>query len=165
MHPRVVVELVWLRRCYVAAHMPTAATTLSADWHTRLLRDALANIAEAIPARLCAPGRHQTPEEDQHRQHERYVQPPRHQQVWQPGWEPGPSPAGYGRPTAEQPPAYEVASGLGASNQVISREHWSRFYEQAVREDLDRRRQREATSAAAAAARRALTPREPPPRR
>lgn len=164
-HPRVVVELVWLRRCYVAAHTPTAPATLSADWHTRLLRDALADIAEAIPARVCGPGRHQTPEDDQH-QHERYAQPPR-QPARQPGWEPGPPPAPYGRPAHDpQPPAYDVvAAGLGASNQVISREHWGRFYDHAVREDLDRRRKGEAGSAAAGAASRAVSPPGRPPRR
>ncbi|MGE4153279.1 MAG: hypothetical protein AB7G17_13615 [Phycisphaerales bacterium] len=166
LHPRVVVELVWLRRCYVAAHAPAAPATLSADWHTRLLRDALANITEAMPGRVCGPGRHQSPEEHQQRQQERYAQPPRQQQVWQPNWEPGPPEPRYGRPTHdEHPPAYDAAA-VGASSQVISREHWGRFYDQAVREDLDRRLQREKTSASVAAAGQVLSPppRRPPPR-
>ena len=58
LHRPAVLELVWLRRMYVAAHRPDAAPSAAADWHTRWRRDALANIAAAIPETWCRPGEH-----------------------------------------------------------------------------------------------------------
>ena len=58
LHRPAVLELVWLRRMYVAAHRPDAAPSAAADWHTRWRREALANIAAAIPETWCRPGEH-----------------------------------------------------------------------------------------------------------
>jgi hypothetical protein len=58
LHPPAVIELVWLRRAYVAAHAPDAAPAAAGEWHTRWRRDALTNIAAAIPTTWCRPGEH-----------------------------------------------------------------------------------------------------------
>ncbi|MDN5918662.1 MAG: hypothetical protein L0I76_26785, partial [Pseudonocardia sp.] len=57
-HPRAVVELVWLRHAYVAAHEPDAAATASAEWHVRWRAAALRNLGEAIPEKWCRIGEH-----------------------------------------------------------------------------------------------------------
>lgn len=149
LHPRVVIELVWLRRCYVAAADPAAPPVLAADWHTRLLRDALANIADAVPAHQCGPGRHQAAAGEQHRYPAAPTPPPPPPQAWPHPGSPEhlPPPAGYGPP-----------GGFGASSEVISREFWGRFYDEAMRVDLDRRRAREGPPHPGVAASRALNP-------
>ena len=58
LHRPAVMELVWLRRTYVAAHTADATAAAAADWHTRWRREALANIAAAIPKKWCRPGDH-----------------------------------------------------------------------------------------------------------
>ena len=72
---------------------------------------------------------------------------------WQPGWEtPTGSPAPHG-----PSPAHDTA-GIGAGDAVTSREHWERFYDQAVHDDLEQRRQRDARPHSAATAAAALRP-------
>ncbi|MDN5918546.1 MAG: hypothetical protein L0I76_26185 [Pseudonocardia sp.] len=57
-HPRAVVELVWLRHAYVAAHEPDAAATASAEWHVRWRAAAFRNLEDAVPDKWCRPGEH-----------------------------------------------------------------------------------------------------------
>lgn len=57
-HPRAVVELVWLRHAYVAAHEPDAAATASAEWHVRWRAAAFRNLEDAVPETWCRPGEH-----------------------------------------------------------------------------------------------------------
>lgn len=64
LHRTAVVELSWWRGTYVQAYQPRSPATLPAEWHDRWRRVALANIRAAIPERQCAPGRHQTSEEE-----------------------------------------------------------------------------------------------------
>ncbi|MGE0170969.1 hypothetical protein [Nocardioides sp.] len=64
LHRTAVVELSWWRGTYVQAYQARSPATLAAEWHDRWRRIALANIRAAISDRLCAPGRHQTSEDE-----------------------------------------------------------------------------------------------------
>jgi hypothetical protein len=58
LHRPAVLELSWLRTCYLAAYTRGAAPQLAGEWHTRWRRDALANLATIIDGRWCEPGQH-----------------------------------------------------------------------------------------------------------
>jgi hypothetical protein len=58
LHRPAVLELSWLRTCYLAAYAGKAAPQLAGEWHTRWRRDALANLAVIIDKKWCEPGQH-----------------------------------------------------------------------------------------------------------
>jgi hypothetical protein len=95
LHPPAVIELVWLRRAYVAAHAPDAPPSAAGEWHTRWRRDALTNIVAAIPTTWCRPGEHYLHEHDRDRHYrdpDRPAGPPAPDQDQPtPGRRPGPA--------------------------------------------------------------------------
>lgn len=131
LHRPAVLELVWLRRVYVAAHRPDAAPSAAADWHTRWRREALANIAAAIPKTWCRPGEHWAEE------FARRSGPP--------------SP----RPTVAQPPPDHVPGQrpgpaiyeIGLKGEITSPRYWGPHLRAAAGADITARRHREAAAA------------------
>lgn len=70
-HPRAVRELAWLRTLHVATTTgPPPRPETVAEWHTRWLPAAVANLSAAIDARECAPGRHRLTEEERRQHHD-----------------------------------------------------------------------------------------------
>lgn len=136
-HRPAVIELVWLRRTYAAAHAPDAAPAAAGEWHTRWRRDGLANIATAIPRTWCRPGEHYLHEHDRDRDrgHSRPTGPvgpvERHQPT--PGRRPGPEDLRVGR-----------------DGEITSPRYWGPAYQSAAGADLAWRRERDAAAAAAA---------------
>lgn len=128
LHRPAVAELVWLRRCYVAAHRPDAAPTAAGEWHTRWRRDALAAIAAAIPARWCRPGAHYVDRYDT----------PQHA---------GPSAAAQQR--RPRVPGRRPAPGTDGYNdleEVTDPRYWGAHWRTAADADVGWRRQREAAA-------------------
>jgi hypothetical protein len=122
-----VLELVWLRRVHVAAHRPDAPPSAAADWHTRWRREALANIAAAIPDTWCRPGEHRV---------DRYSRA-----VSSSGW---PSAA-----TSEHVPGPRPAPGqyqIGPGGEITTPQHWGPHFQTAAGADITWRRQREAAA-------------------
>lgn len=125
LHRPAVLELVWLRRAYVAAHRPDAAPSAAADWHTRWRREALTNIATAIPDKWCRPGEHWVSRHE--RERERYSgRPPAPPAPHVPGQRPGP----------------ELHS-VGPGGEISTPQHWGPSYHAGVAADLAWRRQRD----------------------
>lgn len=60
LHRPAVLELSWLRTCYVEAFTSDARPQLAAEWNTRWLRDVLAAIGRHIDHWKCRPGAHTT---------------------------------------------------------------------------------------------------------
>ena len=58
LHRPAVLELSWLRSCYVDAVASDARPQLLAEWNSRWRRDALTHIAEIIDSDRCNPGAH-----------------------------------------------------------------------------------------------------------
>lgn len=131
-HRRAVVELSWLRSCYLQAYLPSSSPTQAAEWHTRWLPAALESISRAIPATMCRPGEHLVPgtQSALRRQHP-VASPGQPQSPVQPySWQASPPPAS--APTVEL-----------LESQQATREHWGEHWAQAVREDLATRQQRQ----------------------
>ena len=141
LHRPAVLELVWLRRMLRRGAPPRRRTAAAADWHTRWRRDALANIAAAIPEDVVSPRRalgrtrlatvaparptRSTPSaRSGSRQHA-------------PGQRPGPRATYRSAGTARSPP----------------RSYWGRAFQAAAGADLAWRRQRDAAAAAGQAPR------------
>lgn len=124
LHTPAVAELVWLRRCYVAAHRPDAPPTAAGEWHTRWRRDALANIATIIDHNWCRPGEHYIDRYDQRRPRDTTPTRPREQHVH-----------------GQRP------ESLSREDQITEPRHWADAYQTAAAADLARRRQREAADA------------------
>jgi hypothetical protein len=130
-HRPAVIELVWLRHAYAAAHAPNATPSAAAEWHTRWRRDALANIAAAIPKTWCRPGEHYVHEHDRDRTRAAAAGPgERHPPT--PGRRPGPE-----------------DFRLGPEGEITSPRHWGPAYRAAAAADLAWRRERDAAAAAA----------------
>jgi len=129
LHRPALLELVWLRRTYLVAHRPDAAPAAAADWHTRWRREALANIAAAIPERWCRPGAHW---EDSFGRIERH-QPGTRQAAYQqsrehvPGQRPGPD-------------------QLGSAEEITNPQHWGPGFQTAAAADIAWRHERDATT-------------------
>ena len=128
-HPPAVIELVWLRRAYAAAHAPDATATAPAEWHTRWRRDALANIATLIPKRWCRPGEHYVHEHD--RPHDR----PYAEQTGRP------PPAPYRHTPGRRPDPADAR--VGADGEITHPRYWEAGYRAAVDADLAWRRARD----------------------
>jgi hypothetical protein len=134
LHRPAVLELVWLRRVYVAAHRPDAAPSAAADWHTRWRREALANIATAIPTTWCRPGEHWVEEFST-----RPGPPP-----------PRPTPIGEDEHVPGQRPGpghYQV----GLKGEITTPQHWAPHFHTAYHADIAARRHREAATGGRAA--------------
>lgn len=129
LHRPVVLELVWLRRAYVAAHRPDALASAAADWHTRWRREALANIAAVISERWCRPGEHWV---DRAASGRRTTGPAQPAPERVPGQRPGPE-----------------DTAIGTQGEITSPQHWGPAFRTASGEDLAWRRQRDAAAAAA----------------
>jgi hypothetical protein len=129
LHRPAVVELVWLRRCYVSAHRPDALTTAAAEWHTRWRRDALANIEAAIPAKWCRPGAHYVDRHDPHPGGGYYGAAGQQLRPRVPGERPGPGTQGY-----------------DDLEEVTQPQYWGHHWQTAVAADLAWRREREANA-------------------
>ncbi len=122
-HPPAVIELVWLRRTYTAAHAPDAPATAAAEWHTRWRRDALTNIAAHIPKRWCRPGEHYVHEHD--RPHPTPTEQPPQRHPHTPGRRPDPTDL-----------------RVGADGEITHPRYWQAGYRAAADTDLDWRRAR-----------------------
>ncbi|MDN5917752.1 MAG: hypothetical protein L0I76_22085 [Pseudonocardia sp.] len=142
LHRPAVIELVWLRRSWAAAHAPDALSGAAGEWHTRWRRDALANIRAAIPETWCRPGEHYVHARDRDQDRDQWQrdlpaqfgeagQPHRHT----PGQRPDPS-----------------DPRVGEKNEIIAPRHWEQGYRASAAADLAWRRERDAARAAAAAA-------------
>ena len=123
-HRPAVIELVWLRRTYIAAHTAGAAPAAAADWHTRWRRDALANIAAAIPDTWCRPGEHYVDRWSTHKPAGGPPPPP--PPPHQPGQRPGPE---------------QHKTGIGG--EIATPQHWGPHFQAAAGADITWRRQRE----------------------
>lgn len=126
LHRPVVLELVWLRRAYVAAHSPDALASAAADWHTRWRREALANIAAVISERWCRPGEHWVDRAASGRSSTGPPQPPRPAPERVPGQRPGPE-----------------DTAIGTKGEITGPQHWGPAFRSASGEDLAWRRQRD----------------------
>lgn len=140
LHRPAVIELVWLRRTYAAAHAPDAPPAAAGEWHTRWRRDGLANIATAIPKIWCRPGEHYLHEHDRDRRdrdhdgdHDRPLDPigavERSEPT--PGRRPGPEDLRVGR-----------------DGEITSPRYWGPAYQSAAGADLAWRRDRDTAAAA-----------------
>jgi hypothetical protein len=138
LHPPAVIELIWLRRTYAAAHAPDAAPAAAGEWHTRWRRDALANIAAAIPTTWCRPGEHYLHEHDRDRHYRDHPDPDR---------PPGPPAPDQGQPTPGRRPGPEDLR-VGRAGEITSPRYWGPAYQSAVGADLAWRRERDAAAAA-----------------
>ena len=136
LHRPAVLELVWLRRSYVAAHRPDALASAAADWHTRWRREALANIATAISDKWCRPGEHWVDRFDRRQQPAGTAPAPRPQQPppHVPGRRPGPE-----------------NNSVGPGGEVSTSQHWGPAFQSAAAEDLAWRRERDAAAASTTA--------------
>jgi len=135
LHRPAVIELVWLRRAYAAAHALDAASAAAGEWHTRWRRDALANIAAAIPKTWCRPGEHYLHEHDRDRRDREQARPadavePVEQDQSTPGRRPGPEDLRVGR-----------------DGEITSPRYWGPTYQTAAGADLAWRRERDAGAA------------------
>jgi hypothetical protein len=128
-HRPAVLELVWLRRAYLAAHAPDAAAIAAAEWHTRWRRDALANIATIIPKRWCRPGEHYVHEHD--RPHGSQIGQPVERYHHTPGQRPDPADL-----------------RVGADGEITDPRYWEPGYRAAAEADLAWRRARDAAATA-----------------
>ena len=131
-HRPAVIELVWLRRTYAAAHTAAATPAAAADWHTRWRPAALANIAAAIPGTWCRPGEH-------------YVE------QWRSSHEPtdGPPPPPPPRHVPGQRPGAEQYK-VGPGGEIATPQHWGPHLQAAASADIAWRRRREAAAQHAA---------------
>lgn len=125
LHRPALLELVWLHRTYMAAHRPDAAPAAAADWHTRWRREALANIAAAIPERWCRPGEHWVDSFGRVEQH------PSRQAAYQ--------------RTRDHVPG-QRPDHLGAGEQISTPQHWGPGLQSAAGADIAWRRERDATT-------------------
>lgn len=132
MHRPAVIELVWLRRAYVAAHRPDALPSARADWHTRWRCEALANIATAIPAEWCGPGQHYIHKHDHN--------DPRDQAR-------SPRPPGQMKHVRGQRPTTHNDPYARPQDEVTTPEHWGPAFQLAAGADIQGRRQRDAAAA------------------
>lgn len=131
LHRPAVIELVWLRRAYVAAHSADAAPSARADWHTRWRRDALANITAAIDEQWCRPGEHYINKSDSDRSLQRRLRDPDEPR----------------RPMQHvrgQRPTMANDDLARADDELVSPHYWGAMYQHARDADLHWRRQREA---------------------
>jgi hypothetical protein len=127
LHRPAVAELVWLRRCYVAAHRPDALATAAGEWHTRWRRDALANIADAIPTKWCRPGAHYVHRHDEQPGGGYYGDAGQQLRRRTPGERPGPGTDGY-----------------DDVEEVTHHRYWGQHWQAASAADIAWRREREA---------------------
>jgi hypothetical protein len=163
LHRPAVIELSWLRTSYVQAYLPRSASHLAAEWHARWRRDALANIAAAIPARWCRPGEHLVHEQESETARRDAATPtptPAHAEPTPPSWASTRVAAGAQRvveraaaaltaPTRTTQPAAERGDRAyqeTARDHISLPEHWLPAYRQALAADLDWRRARETTA-------------------
>ncbi|MHA6631869.1 hypothetical protein ACU61A_41105 [Pseudonocardia sichuanensis] len=129
LHRPAVLELVWLRRTYVAAHRPDALPSAAADWHTRWRREALANIAAAISDKWCRPGEHWVDRYERSRPVGGPPPPPPAPPRHVPGQRPGPE-----------------NHNVGPGGEISTPQHWGAHFQTAARDDIAWRRQRDAAA-------------------
>lgn len=123
LHPRAVLTLSWLRTAYTAAYTATSRPDAAAEWHSRWLPAALAQIEAAIPEQWCRPDTHLV--YDPQNRRNRASRPP------EPHERPDTSPGG--------PPP----SNMPVADDVTGPRFWGRYADQAITEDLERRRRAE----------------------
>lgn len=137
LHRPAVIELVWLRRAYVAAHAADAPPAAAGEWHTRWRRDALTNIATAIPKTWCRPGEHYLHEHDRDHRDREHARPPDHPA----------GPVERHQPTPGRRPGPEDLR-IGRDGEITSPRYWGPTYQTAAGADLAWRRERDAAAAA-----------------
>lgn len=143
-HPRAVFELLWLRTCYRQAYAKRSHPTSAAEWHTRWLDAALANVRAAMPTnweqslepKQPQPAPNQPPASEAPRATAAtQASAPWAQQYTPPPQQPGQQAAGY---------RYG-----GWRDELATRDHWDQTLQQAKARDLAWRREREQRQAAA----------------
>ncbi|MBW0106164.1 hypothetical protein I4I78_27410, partial [Pseudonocardia sp. KRD-291] len=117
LHRPAVLELSWLRTCYVEAFTSDARPQLAAEWSTRWRRDALANIAGHIDHWKCHPGMHTA--RDGNENDPNYTRPPERAVVGHDG---------VSRPTS------------GDKSELAFVQNWRANFDTAATRDLDARR-------------------------
>lgn len=122
LHPRAVITLSWLRTAYVAAYTPNGRPDAAAEWHTRWLPAALAQLEAAVPQQWCRPDTHLV--FDAHGRRNRATRPAEPHEAEN---------LGPGRPAASVP----------LSDDVTGPRYWGRYTDQAITEDVERRRRAE----------------------
>lgn len=141
-HPRAVFELLWLKTCYRQAYMKGSHPAGAAEWHTRWLDAALANVKSAMPKDW-----EESMEPSQPQPGPPPAQPlaPGTPPPGQPGYPPGGS-----EPWKQQytPPPTAPQRGAGYSHrgwrdELATREHWEQTWQQAKTRDVAWRRERE----------------------
>jgi hypothetical protein len=142
LHRPAVIELVWLRRSWAAAHAPDALSSAAGEWHTRWRRDALANIRTAIPETWCRPGEHYVHARDRDQDRDQW-QRDRRPALGEPGQP-------YRHTPGQRPDPSDPR--VGEKNEITAPRHWEPGYRAASAADLGWRRERDAARAAAAAA-------------
>lgn len=160
--------LTWLRCTYVDAYAEGARNVLSAEWNTRWMDSALAKVKKAIPPSRCRPragerGEHlvdvlaaqqqQRGRTEQLRQHSQAAVQQAAQSAYPaPGQPTGPYPApGAPYPPPPTPPTGQpvplVTGPDSPGQQIIQLDYWRPYFEQAMREDITRRRAAEQAAA------------------
>lgn len=137
LHPRAVIELSWLLTCYTEAYLARSNPNLAAEWHTRWLRDALANIAAATPTTWCEPGRHNVHQRELQRRRE--AEATARNQL--PPSERAAAELAFRQAAAQRDPLDE----LPEREQLAERRHWQAAWREAMEADVAARRQREAS--------------------
>lgn len=148
LHTRALVELSWLRQCYLHAYLRRSHPTGMAEWHTRWLSAALSNIKEAIPPAMCRPGEHDVhAEQSQENRRQRSGGPPAGRPERLAGGDP-PWVASSSQNVAAPPPPPAAAGGsvhhfATELDELAELKHWRENFMTAQKIDLTARRQRE----------------------
>lgn len=146
-HPRAVVELVWLRHAYVAAHEPDAAATASAEWHVRWRSAAIINVGDAISNQWCRPSEHLIDRTESDRRRRAVVDAAREQAQARAEAE--------ARTAQQHPPQHVLQNFIAPPDPRVPDEpqvvgNWLPHWREAVAAELRERRERDAARAAAA---------------
>lgn len=181
LHRPAFLQVSWLRTSHVESYLSRSHPNQAAEWNTRWLDAALEKIKAAIPDTRCRPlvgrpGEHLVDALEAQQRRGRDPQDLRergqqlHQQVTQPTHAPPGQPGSpYSDPTYApapitpdpQPTHSTTGGGDRPGEQVIQLDYWRGYFEQAMRADVDMRRQREAQQQAEETARRRDQPPDP----
>lgn len=135
LHLRARVELSAARVDYARAYLPSAPATAALEFNTRWLDAVLANIATAIPERLCGPGRHNQYQPEADRTGPATMPPPAG--TVPPGQQPPPWAA-----AAPQQPDQGSGRLQAERDMLATSQHWGAAWQQAKTDDVAWRQQR-----------------------
>jgi len=171
LHCPAFLQLAWLRSSHIEAYLSRSHPAQAAEWNVRWLDAALDKIKDYIPDSRCravagGPGEHLVDklqaEQGSRVRGQEQTQPQaadlRQHAAAGPSTSGNPYPNPYAQQQPQRPvappatPAHPTAPGSAAGQEVIRRDYWGGYFNQAMQADLMWRRERESRQAAETAA-------------